>query len=115
MITAVIRCAVPLALLALTASPVGSARAQTAEQRIAAGHRLADQQCSQCHRTTAGGPAGWTDVPSFAVIANRPGTTTAHLLEVIETPQDGMLHTGRSPVDAQVLAAYIMSLRGKSP
>jgi mono/diheme cytochrome c family protein len=82
---------------------------------IDTGQRLAESACSQCHRVSANGPAGWTDAPALSDIANRPGTTNASLRKVVMSPQKDMLHTGRSEADAAALAAYIMSLRAKAP
>jgi mono/diheme cytochrome c family protein len=103
------------AIAVTTALTVAAAAAPPSASLIATGHRLADAQCSECHRMTGGGPAGWTDSPSLAAIANRPATTDAGLRKIIESPQLEMLHVGRSPADAAALAAYIMSLRGTPP
>jgi cytochrome c len=87
------------------------AHAQPAPNNVAAGHKLADQLCSECHIIAPGGPAGWTDAPSFEAIANRPATTAAKLSAFIQKQHMHMLNTARPPGEANAIAAYIVSLR----
>jgi site-specific DNA recombinase len=85
--------------------------AQSAPNNVAAGRKLAEQYCVQCHVIAPGGNAGWTDAPAFDVIANREDTTVAKLSAFIQKPHMHMLNTGRGPSEANAIAAYIISLR----
>ena len=100
-----------LAVLAVTgilACPSGARAANVAE-----GNRLAERLCSQCHVTTRDGPAGWTDAPSFATIADKPTTTSASLQAFIQKPHMDMFNLARNPAEAADLAAFILSLKQK--
>lgn len=55
--------------------------------------------------------SGWTDAPSFAATADRPGTTPAWLQDFIRQPHMHMLNLPRSQADAADIAAYILSLK----
>jgi len=93
--------------LATLAAPAG---AQSPEQ-ARKGFQLADRYCAGCHVIVRDGPAGWTDAPSFAAIADRPGVTAAWIEGVVMQPHLHMLNLPRGRADARVLAAYILSLR----
>ena len=93
----------------LLAAP-GHGHAQAGPRGAAAGGRLAQQYCSQCHVVTPSDQTGWTSAPSFEAIANRKGVTAAGLSTFIQQPQPAMLHTNRPRDEADALAAYIMSL-----
>ncbi len=79
------------------------------------GRRLAQNICSRCHAVTIG-KSPRTAAPSFAAIANKPGTTSASLEAFIVEPQRhpkmSPLAT-RNPSEAANLAVYIMSLKRK--
>lgn len=85
--------------------------AQSAPNNVVTGQKLAEQYCAQCHVIVPGGPAGWTDAPSFEAIANRPGTTAAKLSAFIQKQHMHMLNTARPRGEADAIAAYIVSLR----
>jgi mono/diheme cytochrome c family protein len=78
---------------------------------IAAGQKLADQICSNCHVIAATSKPAWTDPPPFAVIANRPATTNADLIAHIQKQHANMPATARPAAEANAIAAYILSLR----
>jgi cytochrome c len=79
--------------------------------QAAAGLKLSQQYCAECHQVSPSSKSGWTDAPAFDVIANRPGTTVARLDAVIEKPHMKMLNTGRPPEEANAIATYILTLR----
>ncbi len=76
-----------------------------------AGYALAWFYCTECHVITRDAQAGWTDAPSFAVIADRPTTTSVWLQAFLQMPHMHMLNLPRSRVDAADIAAYILSLK----
>ena len=86
--------------------------ARPAPNPVAMGKNLARQDCVQCHVVERTGKRGWTDAPTFAVIANRPGTTAAGLSDTIQKGHIHMLNDQRAKPEADAIAAYIMSLRG---
>lgn len=88
-----------------------SAMAQPSPADVAAGQRIAQASCSECHVIVRNGPAGWTDAPSFEAIANRPTTTSAWLESFVQKPHIDMMHRIRNDSDAAKLAAYILSLK----
>jgi len=104
---------IPVALLitvgsGLMCSPCFAQRASVSE-----GHNLAQQVCASCHVTVPNGHASWTDAPSFASIANRSGITQQWLTEFIQKPHMHMLMEHYTPVQANDIAAYILSQRHK--
>ena len=82
-------------------------------ENVTEGSRLAQNLCSRCHVVTPDGPAGWTNAPSFAAIANKPTTTFASLQAIIQKPHMKMVGLARSPSEAADLAAYILTLKQK--
>jgi len=94
-------------VLAALAVPI---HAQSPEQ-ARKGFQLADQYCAVCHVIVRNGPAGWTDAPSFAAIAERPNVTAAWIENVVMRSHVNMMNLPRAKPDAQALAAYILSLR----
>ena len=69
------------------------------------------KMCQQCHVIVPSNGAGWTDAPSFESIANRSGQTAAALSATIQKPHLHMLNDQRPKPEADLLAAYIISLR----
>ena len=96
---------------ALAAGLVEPASAQSSPANVAAGRRLAQQWCAQCHVVTRENTSGWTNAPPFPTIAERPSTKRDSLIAFIEGPHLDMVHMGRNPQDASDIAAYILSLR----
>lgn len=78
---------------------------------VAAGHRLAEAWCRDCHAIeantvgTRGGP------PDFTDIANRPSTTALSLKVFFKTSHRRMPNLIITPEQADDLSAYILSLR----
>jgi mono/diheme cytochrome c family protein len=79
--------------------------------KAAAGLKLAQQYCAECHQVAPSSKNGWTDAPAFEAIANRSGTTIATLSATIQQPHMKMLNTERPPAEANEIALYIMTLR----
>ncbi len=81
------------------------------------GHRLARETCSQCH--LLGDEHGRSTVekaPTFRVVANTPGMTSAALRVILVTPHKHMPALTVSGEEADSIVAYILSLkRGRSP
>jgi cytochrome c len=77
----------------------------------AAGHKIAQQYCAECHVIAPNGKRGWTDAPAFDAIANQRGTTPQSLITFIERPHMHMVNTGRPTEEAADIAAYILTLR----
>ncbi|HEY0183179.1 MAG TPA: cytochrome c [Rhodopila sp.] len=80
-------------------------------RNVAAGQKLAQQYCAECHVVVPGTGSGWTDAPAFDAVANRQGTTAQTLSSFIQQPHMHMVNTGRPPNEANEIAAYILSLR----
>jgi len=77
----------------------------------AAGHRLAEAWCKDCHAIepatmgTRGGP------PDFVAIANRPSTTALSLKVFFRTSHRRMPNLIIAPEQADDLTNYILSLK----
>ena len=102
------------ALLSLTAAvavwlPASAGVAQTAA--VTEGQRLSQGVCARCHVIVADGPGSWTDAPPFPTIANRPGANAKALADFILQPHMHMLTNNPTRVQAEQIAAYILSLR----
>ncbi|MDD1535918.1 MULTISPECIES: cytochrome c [unclassified Bradyrhizobium] len=80
---------------------------------VAEGHRLAQAWCQSCHAVEPG-MAGWFDeAPSFQAIADRSGTTALALKVFWRTSHHNMPNIVILPEQADVLSAYILSLKGR--
>ncbi|WP_028136707.1 c-type cytochrome [Bradyrhizobium japonicum] len=80
---------------------------------VAEGHRLAQAWCQTCHAVEPG-MAGWFDeAPSFQAIADRSGTTALALKVFWRTSHHNMPNIVILPEQADVLSAYILSLKGR--
>ncbi len=100
----------PIALLA-GASP---AAAQSDLGDIAAGRRLAETWCANCHRVSPTGPGPATDAaPALAAVAALPTTTPLALRVFLQTPHRNMPNFQLSREQTDNLIAYIMSLRAR--
>lgn len=77
------------------------------------GRALAEKLCVSCHVVTEGGMSGTVnaDVPSFIVIANKPGQTAANIAGRIVLPHPPMPQMHLSRTDIADLATYIDSLK----
>jgi mono/diheme cytochrome c family protein len=91
----------------------GQGFAQDLANDVALGRNLAEAWCMECHaadrqlRVARPGPSA----PDFAAIANRSGTTALSIKTFLRSEHETMPHFVIQPRDADVLAAYILSLR----
>jgi len=106
--TAVISGFVAAACLMVSARCVN---AQSATNDVATGRALAERLCSECHVVVPSDKRGWTDASAFDSISNRQGTMAAKLSRFIQQPHMHMMNTARPPREADLISAYIMSLR----
>jgi cytochrome c len=78
---------------------------------VAAGHRLAEAWCKQCHAidaTMAGDPGAG---PDFVAIANQPSTTALSIKAFLQTSHQKMPNLVIAPGEADDLINYILSLK----
>jgi cytochrome c len=82
---------------------------------IAAGRRLAQQWCSECHQIDAarGRADPKAEAPSFIEVANEPSTTPLSLRVFFQSNHENMPNLHISQSQADDLAAYILSLKQK--
>jgi mono/diheme cytochrome c family protein len=93
----------PLAAHAQQATQVGSAQQ---------GLRLAREICAQCHLVDkAVGRSTNANAPTFEVIANTPGLTSAALAAALQTSHRTMPNIVIKGADANNIIAYILSLK----
>lgn len=92
---------------------LGVAAATCAAQlaRIAQGHRLATQMCSECHFIESGGLNSWTDAPSIMSIANRGGMNHAQLTDFIMKSHFKMINWNLTRAQVSHIASYSLSLQ----
>lgn len=81
-------------------------------REIAAGHRLAQAWCQPCHAIEPRMMGFFDEAPSFQSIADRKGTTALSLKVFWRTSHQSMPNLVISPDQAELLSAYILSLRG---
>lgn len=77
------------------------------------GQALAEKLCVSCHVVTQDGMSGTVnaDVPSFVMIANKPGQTASNIAGRIVLPHPPMPQMHLSRTDIADLATYIESLK----
>lgn len=78
---------------------------------IAAGHRLAEAWCKDCHAIDAETVGSRGRPPDFVAIANRPSTTALSLKVFFKTSHQRMPNLIIAPEQADNLANYILSLK----
>lgn len=107
-----------LTFLLLSAVPVlaqeNAPAVRTPEMAIAdanAGRDLARKLCVSCHAVEAGASPMQSDIPSFHIIANRPGRTRETLTNWLTLPHPPMPQLDLSRQEIQDLGAYLLSLR----
>ncbi|MFL5289228.1 MAG: c-type cytochrome [Rhodopila sp.] len=93
------------------AIPWQVARAAPAPEAVAAGQKLAQKYCADCHVIESTPKPTWNDPPPFQTTANRPDVTAASLVAHIRKPHGNLATNARPPAEADALAAYILSLR----
>jgi cytochrome c len=85
--------------------------AELASESIAAGHRLAEAWCKECHAIGAVTTGAKRVPPDFAIVANRPSTTALSLRVFLQTSHPTMPNIIVGPGHAEDLANYILSLK----
>jgi len=101
--------ATALIVLAGSALP---ALAQTEPGDPAAGRRLAETWCANCHRIASQGPGPVGDAaPAFAAVAAMPSTTRMALAAFLQTPHPSMPNYQLSREEMDDVIAYLLSLR----
>ena len=93
----------------MMAAMPGAALAQDA----AAGRMLAQTWCANCHTVDARPTIAADQVPSFTVIANRPGVTADGLRAFLSAPHGRMPDLSLSRTDIDNAIAYLLTLRTK--
>jgi cytochrome c len=92
--------------------PLGSLLGQPSLADLQRGHQLAIRLCTNCHalddQTTT--PMR-TDVPSFPMIANRPGANAEQLAGRIIVPHPAMPVVSLTVAEIRDIVAYIVSLK----
>jgi mono/diheme cytochrome c family protein len=98
--------AAPLAWLAASAGV-----AQAAD--VASGGTVARQLCVNCHVVAPGegGADATAGIPSFKVVANKPGQTSEKIQDYILNPHPPMPQVQLTNIERANLAAYILSLK----
>ena len=77
----------------------------------AAGHRLADAWCKECHSIEVATAGAANAAPDFAEIANRPSTTALSLKVFLRTSHPSMPNIVIAPAETDDLVNYILSLK----
>lgn len=99
--------AVVLALVALFFIRLHNASGDGA----AAGHRLADAWCKDCHSIEAATAGATSGPPDFTGIANRASTTALSLKVFLQTSHPSMPNLILKPAETDDLVSYILSLK----
>ena len=105
------RCLLFVVPLASALVAAASANAQQLPGDIAAGRRLAEGVCSDCHRIEkqAGPPRG--PGPSFADIARMPSTTPLAISVFLQTSHNNMPNLILNQTEIDDVRSFILSLR----
>ena len=77
----------------------------------AAGHRLADAWCKECHAIEAATPGSANVAPDFLKIANQPSTTALALKVFLKSSHRSMPNIVLAPDQADDLVNYILTLQ----
>jgi mono/diheme cytochrome c family protein len=113
---------VTAAAVALLASGLAGAAAAQEAGDPAAGRRLAQTWCANCHVVAPGGAAGAAPgspsparandaAPTFPGIARLPSTTSMSLRAFLQTPHAAMPNYQLSHDELDDVVAYLLSLR----
>lgn len=98
-----------IALAALLLIRMHNAGGVTARSSgVAAGERLAEAWCAECHALV---PGASRRAPDFVQIANRTSTTELSLKVFLRTSHRGMPNLIVSPDQADILVQFILSLK----
>ena len=83
----------------------------TLPESAAAGHRLADAWCKECHAIDTGTAGTAGAAPDFVKIANKPSTTALSIKVFLQTSHPSMPNLVIAPDQADDFANYILSLK----
>jgi mono/diheme cytochrome c family protein len=98
-------------IAAMICVAAGSANAQQIGS-VQEGRRLAREVCAECHAIdNADGGSTNPDAPTFKVIANTPGMTSAALTVALQTTHRTMPNLVIKGDASQNIIAYILSLK----
>ncbi|WP_298243882.1 cytochrome c [uncultured Bradyrhizobium sp.] len=100
-----------LFLLSVVHTAAGAPR--SGPRAIAEGHRLAQAWCETCHAVEPHMAGFFDEAPSFQAIADRSGTTALSLKVFWRTSHRNMPNLVIPQEQADVLSAYILSLRDR--
>jgi cytochrome c len=103
--------AVIVAIVALFFIRLHNASGVIFPESAAAGHRLADAWCKDCHAIEAATAGTANPAPDFAQIANKPSTTALSVKVFLQTSHPSMPNLVIAPDQADDLANYILSLK----
>jgi mono/diheme cytochrome c family protein len=77
----------------------------------AAGHRLAEAWCKNCHAIEPATSGVANTAPDFAAVANQPSTTELSLKVFLQTNHRSMPNLMLTPDQTEELVSYILSLK----
>jgi mono/diheme cytochrome c family protein len=98
--------------LALLAGPLAAGQGSGNPR---GGLLIARQFCSECHAVERGQMTSpHARAPSFQKVANAPGMTAVDLRVWFESSHPSMPNLALNDKDSEDLAAYILSLKGRS-
>lgn len=82
----------------------------------ARGEELASKLCANCHVLPGGNPAAVpAGVPTFRAIANKPGQTGDHIVEILIMPHAPMPDLQMTRDEILDILAYLESIRTDQP
>ena len=79
----------------------------------AAGRRLAEAWCTECHAIGPKTVEGSTRAPDFAEVAKRPSTTALSLNVFLRSNHENMPNFILKRGEADDIVAYILTLKGR--
>jgi mono/diheme cytochrome c family protein len=80
----------------------------------AAGQRIAEGWCAECHETEAGFyEEGLGGAPAFQTVADLPAATEMALRAFLQSPHANMPSVQPTPEQTDDIIAYILSLKGR--
>ncbi len=104
-----------MAIVMLLAAWAGGGGAATAQDigDPAAGRRLAEAWCTECHAIGAKTVQGVRPGPDFVSVANRPSTTPLSLNVFLRSSHDNMPNFILTRGQADDIVAYILTLKAR--
>jgi cytochrome c len=85
--------------------------AAASSDSAAAGHRLAEAWCKNCHAIEPATSGVANTAPDFVAVANQPSTTELSLKVFLQTNHRSMPNIVLTPGQAEELVSYILSLK----